>query len=119
MKDREKTRQIYEALPKLNCGLCGFANCGHFARAVVEGRASPFGCKQDPLSGYKISEITGRKVPAYLYGLQPVFTSRPRGCPAPQVIRKEVRELARSVNDVLSRIENLKNRRGREYRYSN
>lgn len=119
MKDREKIRQIYEALPRLNCGLCGFANCGHFARAVVEGKASPFGCKQNPLSGYKISEITGMKVPAYPYGLRPVFTSKLGGSPAPKVLRKEVRGLARRVDDVLSRIENLKNRRGREYRYPN
>jgi len=108
LRDREKIRQIYETLPKLNCGLCGFANCGHLARAIVEGKASPFGCKQDPLSGYKINEITGMKVPAYLYSLRPVFTSRPGGDPAAQVIRKEVRELARSVNDVMSRIENLR-----------
>ena len=119
MKDREKIRQIYEVLPKLNCGLCGFTNCGHFARAVVEGKASPFGCKQNPLSGCKISDIAGMKVPAYHYGLQPVFTSKLAGAPAPQVLRKEVRELTRSVNDVLSRIENLKSRRGREYHYSN
>ena len=108
MKDREKIRQIYEALPKLNCGLCGFANCGHFARAVVEGKASPFGCKQNFLSGYKICEITGMQAPAYPYGLQPVFASKLGGNPAPQVLGKEVRELTRSVNDVLSRIENLK-----------
>jgi len=42
---RKKIRNIYEALPKLNCGLCGYGNCGQFARAVAEGRASPFGCQ--------------------------------------------------------------------------
>ncbi|MGB5925822.1 MAG: hypothetical protein WBH01_06985 [Dehalococcoidia bacterium] len=28
MRHRKKIRPIYEALPKLNCGLCGSANCG-------------------------------------------------------------------------------------------
>jgi Na+-translocating ferredoxin:NAD+ oxidoreductase RNF subunit RnfB len=119
LKDREKISQIYEALPKLNCGLCGFANCGHFARAVAQGKASPFGCKQNPLSGYKISEIIGMKVPAYHYGLQPVFASRPGGSPSPKVLRKEVRGLSRRVDGVLARIENLKTKRGHEYRYLN
>jgi Na+-translocating ferredoxin:NAD+ oxidoreductase RNF subunit RnfB len=44
----DKIRQIYDTLPRLNCGLCGFDACGKFAKAVAEGRASPFGCKQDP-----------------------------------------------------------------------
>lgn len=110
MKDREKIRQIYEALPKLNCGLCGFANCGHFARAVAQGKASPFGCKQNPLSGYEMGGIIGMKVPSYRYGLQPLFASRPGGSPSPKVLRKEVRGLAQRVDGVLARIENLKTR---------
>ena len=28
LQQRRKIRQIYEALPKLNYSLCGFANCG-------------------------------------------------------------------------------------------
>ena len=119
MEDKEKIRQIYEALPKLNCGLCGFANCGKFARAVIEGKASPFVCRQDPLSGYRISGIIGMKVPVYHYGLQPVFISRPGGSPSPKVLRKEVKGLARRVDGVLARIEILKTRRGHEYRYLN
>ncbi|HIH96227.1 MAG TPA: hypothetical protein HA348_01835, partial [Thermoplasmata archaeon] len=58
--DRKKIiRDIYEALPKLNCSLCGYGNCGQFARAVAEGKASPFACQQNPWVGYKISEIIG------------------------------------------------------------
>ena len=49
---KEKIREIYEVLPKLNCGFCGFGSCGQFARAVAEGRASPFGCRQNPWCVY-------------------------------------------------------------------
>lgn len=63
--NKERIRDIYEALRKLNCGLCGYGNCGQFARAVVEGKASPFACQQNPWVGYKISEITGVKTPAF------------------------------------------------------
>ena len=112
MKNKEKIRQIYEALPKLNCGLCGFGNCGQFARAVVEGRASPFGCKQNPWSGYKISEIMGVKVPVYSHGFQPTFFSPLRVSPSPKALREEVRGLFRNVDDILARIETLAEQRG-------
>jgi len=85
--DKKKAiRKIYEALPKLNCGLCGYGNCGQFARAVAEGRASPFGCQQNPWVGYKISEIIGVKAPeiGYRYEFyQPVFAQRPVSLPSP------------------------------------
>lgn len=105
---KEKIRGIYEVLPKLNCGFCGLGSCGQFARAVVEGRASPFGCRQNPWSGYKISEIIGVRVPAYSYGYQPAFVSRLGVSPFQQALREEVRGLSRSVDDILARIENLK-----------
>jgi Na+-translocating ferredoxin:NAD+ oxidoreductase RNF subunit RnfB len=109
LKDREKIRQIYEALPKLNCGLCGFANCGQFARAVIHGKASPFGCKQNPWSGYKISEIIGKEVTAYRYGLQLGLVSKPRVSLSPKVVREEVKRLSQRVDSILASIENLKN----------
>ena len=112
---KEKIREIYEALPKLNCGLCGFGNCGQFARAVAEGRASPFGCQQNPWAGYRISEIIEVKVPAYSYGTQP--TSIPRAEVSPSIetlrdVKEEARRLSWEVNSVLAKIENLKVRRG-------
>jgi Na+-translocating ferredoxin:NAD+ oxidoreductase RNF subunit RnfB len=67
--NKEKIREIFEVLPKLNCGFCGFGSCGQFARAVAEGRASPFDCKQDPWSGYRISEIVEAEVSACGYEL--------------------------------------------------
>ncbi|MCK4411111.1 hypothetical protein KAV67_02400 [Candidatus Bipolaricaulota bacterium] len=39
--NKDKIRDIYELLPKLNCRLCGYGNCGRFAKAAAEGRASP------------------------------------------------------------------------------
>ena len=111
VSSKEKIREIYETLPKLNCGFCGFRTCGQFARAVAEGKASPFGCRQNPWSGYRISEIIGVKVPAYASGPQPVFVSRPGISPSPQALREEVQGLSQSVDDILARIENLKARR--------
>ena len=114
VSNKEKIREIYQALPKLNCGLCEYGNCAQFARAVVEGRASPFGCKQDPSVGYKISKIIGAETAAYSYGFQSAAPSEvKRSLPAKtlKALRGEVKELSHSVDDVLARIENLKIRR--------
>jgi Na+-translocating ferredoxin:NAD+ oxidoreductase RNF subunit RnfB len=102
-------RDIYEALPKLNCGLCGHGSCGQFARAVVEGKASPFSCRQNPWLGYKISEIIGVKIPeiGYRYGFyQPLSAQRPEPT-SPASLRKEVGGLSQRVDDILARIEKL------------
>lgn len=111
VSSKEKIKEIYEALPKLNCGLCGFGNCGQFARAVAEGKASPFGCRQNPWSGYRISEIIGAKVPAYSYGFQPAFAHRPGASSSAKALKEEVQGLSQSVDDILARIESLKARR--------
>lgn len=108
--NKKKIRKIYEALPKINCGLCGYRNCGQFARAVAEGKASPFGCQQNPWAGYKISEIIGVKAPVfgYQYGFyQPVSAQRPGSPPSPALLRKEVEGLSQRVDNILARIENL------------
>jgi Na+-translocating ferredoxin:NAD+ oxidoreductase RNF subunit RnfB len=88
-----KIREIYEILPKLNCGLCGFRACAQFARAVAEGRASPFGCRQDNRSGYTISKIVGVKVPS-TWDLK--------------ALKKEVKRFSQELNCFLSRIEKLR-----------
>jgi len=36
---KEKVKKIVKVLPELNCGKCGFDNCGKFARAVAEEKA--------------------------------------------------------------------------------
>jgi Na+-translocating ferredoxin:NAD+ oxidoreductase RNF subunit RnfB len=102
-------KDIYEALPKLNCGLCGYGNCGQFARAVAEGRASPFGCQQNPWAGYKISEIIGVKAPevVYRYGFYQPILAQSSEPPSPALLRKEVGGLSQKVDDILAKIEKL------------
>jgi len=102
-------RDIYEALPKLNCGLCGHGSCGQFARAVAEGKASPFSCQQNPWVGYKISEISGVKIPeiGYRYGFyQPFSAQRPESLSSAS-LKEEVGGLSQRVDDILARIEKL------------
>jgi len=114
VSSKEKIREIYEVLPKLNCGFCGFGTCGQFARAVAEGRISPFGCRQNPWAGYRISEIIGVKVPAYGYGFQPAFAPGLRTSSSTtnlKTLREEVKGLSQGVDDILDRIENLKARK--------
>jgi len=71
-KDKDKIMEIIKVLPKLNCGECGFENCGKFAIAVADGRALPFGCRQDPSVGYELSKIIGVQVPEV--AAQPIYT---------------------------------------------
>ena len=107
---KEKVRKIYEALPKMDCGLCGFESCGRFARAVAGGEASPFGCKQDQWAGYTITEIVGRKVPAHRHRLQPASSPKPGTGASPEALGQEIRRLAEHVDDILVRIEKLRAR---------
>ncbi len=99
MVHTDKIRQIYDTLPQLNCGLCGFDNCGKFAKAVAEGRASPFGCRQDPWAGYRISEITGTKAPLFAQGTR-LHASLGS-------LSSEVSQLSERVDDILERINSL------------
>jgi len=109
LSSKEKIKEIYEVLPKLNCGLCGYGNCGQFARAVAEGKASPFSCQQNPWVGYKISEIIGVKIPeiGYRYGFYQPFSAQRPEPPSPASLRKEVGGLSQRVDDILARIEKL------------
>jgi hypothetical protein len=61
---KEKTRKIYEVLPKLDDQRCGYKSCGEFARAVAEGKAPCYGCASGgPKVATKVCEIMGAKVP--------------------------------------------------------
>jgi Na+-translocating ferredoxin:NAD+ oxidoreductase RNF subunit RnfB len=100
-------RRIHNALPKMDCGLCGFGSCGKFARAVAGGEASPFGCKQNPWIGYTITEIVGRKVPVYPHRFQPAPSPKTGLGASPEALGQEIRRLARNVDDILVRIEKL------------
>ena len=105
---RDIISKIYEILPKQNCGLCGFGTCGQFARALAEGRASPFGCRQNPWSGYRISELIGMKMPAYGYELQLTFVPVARRSPSLKILGEKVGGLSQKAGDILARIEKLK-----------
>jgi hypothetical protein len=61
---KEKTRKIYEVLPKLDDQRCGYRTCGEFARAVAEGKAPCYGCVSGgPEVAAKVCEIMGARVP--------------------------------------------------------
>jgi hypothetical protein len=61
---KEKIREIYEVLPKLDDQQCGYKSCGEFARAVAEGKAPCYGCVSGgPEVAAKVCEIMGAKVP--------------------------------------------------------
>lgn len=93
---KQKIKRIYQALPHQDCGFCGFDGCGPFARAVAEGRASPFGCKQNPQVGYILKEIMADGAPAPAASLAG--------------LRQEIGKLSEDVADILVRIERLKAR---------
>ncbi len=61
---KQKIREIYEVLPKLDDQRCGYKSCGEFARAVAEGRAPCHGCVSGgPEVAAKVCEIVGKEVP--------------------------------------------------------
>jgi len=61
---KEKIREIYGVLPKLDDRRCGYETCGEFARAVAEGRAPCYGCVSGgPEVAAKVCEIIGAKLP--------------------------------------------------------
>jgi len=41
----EKVRQIYELLPKRDCGACGYDSCYECALAIANGEAPPDACR--------------------------------------------------------------------------
>ena len=103
ISDKEKIKKIYEALPKMNCGLCGFDSCTMFARAVAEGKASPFGCRQDPLTGYTISRSVGMNIFGEIASVPKPGLSYSR-----EALGQDIHGLSSKVDDILSRIERLR-----------
>ena len=103
---RDRIRRIYEALPKMNCGLCGFESCAKFARAVAEGQVSPFDCRQDPLAAYTISRIVGANIPGEL-----ASASGPEFSSSREALGQDIKRLYNEVDDILARIEKLRARK--------
>ncbi len=59
----ERVEQIEALLPGANCGGCGYAGCIGFARALVEGKASPWDCAPGGVeTANKIADILGLEV---------------------------------------------------------
>jgi Na+-translocating ferredoxin:NAD+ oxidoreductase RNF subunit RnfB len=92
---KNRIKRIYEALPRTDCGRCGFESCAKFARSVAEGKASPFGCRRDPGVGYAISGILREDMTGGF------ASSR-------EALNQDISRLCREVDDILSRIEELK-----------
>ena len=119
--NKDTIKKIYELLPRINCGFCGYDNCGQFAKAVSEGSASPFGCRQNPWGGYKISEITGVRVPAFGYRQRPYrgFVGPRLGAsPSLELLRKEAGELSKKIDGILNRIDKLGKRKSSTFSIS-
>lgn len=58
-----KVEQIHKALPNLDCGACGFAGCGQYAKAILQnaellGKCAPGG----PQISAKIAEILNLQI---------------------------------------------------------
>ncbi|MBN1973712.1 MAG: RnfABCDGE type electron transport complex subunit B [Sedimentisphaerales bacterium] len=58
-----KIEQIHEALPKIDCGTCGYAGCGQYAKAIFDnpeliGKCSPGGAA----ASAKIAEILNLQI---------------------------------------------------------
>lgn len=58
-----KAEQVHQALPNLDCGACGFAGCGQYAKAVLEnaellGKCAPGG----PETSARIADILNLQV---------------------------------------------------------
>ena len=105
---KENIKTIHALLPKRNCGLCGYDNCGQFAKAVAEKTASPFGCMQNPWLGYRLSDIIGVKPSDSRYGSQSAFFANSNNTTDPKVLRKKIQGLFQKADDIMARIENLK-----------
>jgi Na+-translocating ferredoxin:NAD+ oxidoreductase RNF subunit RnfB len=119
--NKDKIKKIYELLPHINCGLCGYDNCGQFAKAVANGSVSPFGCRQNPWVGYKISEITGVRIPAFGYqqrSYQHFIGPKLRPIPSLKLLQKEVEESSKRIDDILNRIDKLGKRKGSTFSIS-
>jgi Na+-translocating ferredoxin:NAD+ oxidoreductase RNF subunit RnfB len=91
---KNRIKRICEALPKTDCGRCGFESCAKFARVVAEGKASPFDCRRDQGVGYAISGILRESMPEGYASSQ-------------EALGQDIRRLSREVDDILAKIEKL------------
>src|SRR4030042_937496 len=74
-----KIEQVYQALPKIDCGTCGFAGCSSYAKAVVAnpvliGKCAPGGGSVSA----KIAEILSLAVSGSNVPVRPLVHCRDR-----------------------------------------
>lgn len=72
-----KVEQIHEALPNIDCGACGFAGCGQYAKAIAEdpellGKCAPGGAE----ASQKLAEILNLQVSAGGAAQRPIVHCR-------------------------------------------
>lgn len=115
----QKMREIIKVLPQFNRGLCGFGNCGNYARALVEGKAAPNLCIGGYLVAQKICSILGIRMPAMpqrAYFAQPRMQYYGAGTSVArtqerQILQQRTRELAQQLANLERRIEALATRK--------
>jgi Na+-translocating ferredoxin:NAD+ oxidoreductase RNF subunit RnfB len=108
----QKMREIVKVLPKLNCGFCGFGNCGNYAKALVEGEASPGLCIGGPLVAQRICDILGLKYPAMPQGVYSPWIQYGREQEL-WLLQRRQRELAKQLDNLGRRVKALATRLGR------
>lgn len=65
VQEDPRIETVADLLPGANCGACGFAGCADFARAIVNGVASPAACPVNNDAGRQaIADALGIKVEA-------------------------------------------------------
>jgi Na+-translocating ferredoxin:NAD+ oxidoreductase RNF subunit RnfB len=103
---------VYEVLPKRDCGLCGYGTCRRFARAVVDRRAPPSGCRQDPLAAHRIAEILGMTVKGHesRAASAPFGRAATNGTLTGTTASRELSSIMEEAEEVLSRITALEKR---------
>ncbi len=58
-----KIDEVYEALPHIDCGACGYAGCADFAAAVVRGEAPLDGCVPGgPETAHAVAAVMGQEL---------------------------------------------------------
>jgi len=72
-----KVEQIYEALPQIDCGACGFAGCSQYAKAVSQdgellGRCAPGGAK----AAEKIAQVLNLQISGSGFAQRPIIHCR-------------------------------------------
>ncbi len=106
---RTQMQEIYEVLPGLDCGLCGYGNCRGFAGAVVQGKAPISACRQDPFAARKIVAILGGTAHTEPVHIEASVTDMSTAGPplSAASIRLELVGLTEQADTLLARIEAL------------